>query len=323
VKNIPRRILMAFEIPKINYNSKIREITLGKGDKAVKVGGESAFPFYLFEGNMPNKPRIAMEVYDFEPADWAPATIEPFKDVLGNPAAWAKKNVDVYGAEMIALQLKSIDPNGLNRSTEEAVKIAKSVIDAVDVPVILWGVANHDRDTDVLRTISEQCNGKNLIIAPIEEGDYKQIGAGVIAYKHTAVASSPIDVNLAKQLNILLGNLGVSESQMLIDPSTGSLGYGMEYSYSVIERIRMAALTQEDDKLQYPIICNVGWETWKTKESKLPDSAELGEAKKRGILIECVTAMSLLMAGANVLIMRHPESVRLINSMINRLTVTE
>jgi acetyl-CoA decarbonylase/synthase, CODH/ACS complex subunit delta len=314
---------MAFEIPKINYNSKIREISLGKGDKTVKVGGESAFPFYLFEGSMPNKPRIAMEVFDFEPTDWAQAAVEPFKDVLGNPAAWAKKNVETYGAEMIALQLRSIDPNGLNRSTDEAVKVAKSVIDAVDVPVILWGVANHAKDTDVLRVISEQCNGKNLIIAPVEEGDYKQIGAGAIAYKHITVASSPIDVNLAKQLNILLGNLGVAENQMLVDPSTGALGYGLEYSYSVIERIRMAALTQEDDKLQYPIICNVGYEVWKTKEAKLPDSAELGEAKKRGILIECVTAMSLMLAGANILVMRHPESVKLMNSMINKLMASE
>jgi acetyl-CoA decarbonylase/synthase, CODH/ACS complex subunit delta len=314
---------MGFEIPKLNYNSKIREITLGKGDKAVKVGGESAFPFYLFEGSMPNRPRIAMEVFDFEPTDWAQTVVEQFKDVIGNPAAWAKKNVETYGAEMIALQLRSIDPNGLNRSTAEAVKVAKSVIDAVDVPVILWGVANHERDTDVLRTISEQCSGKNLIIAPVEEGDYKQIGAGAIAYKHVTVASSPIDVNLAKQLNILLGNLGVAENQMLVDPSTGALGYGLEYSYSVIERIRMAALTQEDDKLQYPIICNVGYEAWKTKEAKLPDSAELGEAKKRGVLIECVTAMSLMLAGANVLIMRHPESVKLINSMINKLMASE
>ncbi len=311
---------MGFEIPKLTYNSKIREITLGKGEKAVTVGGESAFPFYLFEGNMPNKPKIAMEVYDYEPADWAQAVVEPFKDVLGNPAAWAKKNVETYGAEMIALQLRSIDPNGLNRKTDEAVKVAKSVIDAVDVPVILWGVANHERDTDVLRTVSEQCSDKHLIIAPVEEGDYKQIGAGAIAYKHVAVASSPIDVNLAKQLSILLGNLGVAENQMIIDPSTGALGYGLEYSYSVIERIRMAALTQEDDKLQYPIICNVGYEVWKTKEAKLPDSAELGEATKRGILIECVTAMSLMLAGADVLIIRHPESVKLINSMISKLT---
>ncbi|MBN2402996.1 MAG: acetyl-CoA decarbonylase/synthase complex subunit delta [Spirochaetes bacterium] len=316
---------MGFEIPKMNYTGSIKEITLGKGDKAVTVGGESSYPFYLFEGNMPRKPRIAMEVYDYEPTDWPEAAVEPFKDVLGNPAAWAKKNVEVYGAEMIALQLRSIDPNGMNRSTEEAVKVTKIVVDAVDVPVIVWGVANPERDTEVLKAIAEQCAGENLIIGPVEEKDYKQIGAATIAYKHIAIASSPIDVNLAKQLNILLGNLGVPENQMIVNPTTGALGYGLEYSYSVIERIRMAALTQEDDKLQYPIICNLGFETWKTKEAKLPqaDAPTLGDAKKRGILIECVTAMSLLLAGADILILRHPDSVKLINSMIAKMTAAE
>ncbi len=312
---------MAYEISKLDYSGKIREITLGSGDKAVKVGGDTCYPFYLFEGEMPNLPKIAMEVYDYEPDDWAEAAVEPFKDVLGDPVAWAKKCVDEYGAELITLQLRSIDPNGLNRNSEEAAEIAVNVINAVDVPVIVWGVANHEKDTEVLRLIAEKCEGKNVALGPVEEGDYKQIGAGAIAYKHVVVASSPIDINLAKQLNILLGNLGVGEDKILVDPTTGSLGYGLEYTYSVMERDRMAALTQEDEKLQYPIICNVGYETWKVKESKLTEEEEpkLGDAKKRGILFESVTAMSLLLAGANILVMRHPESIKLIKKMIDGL----
>jgi acetyl-CoA decarbonylase/synthase complex subunit delta len=313
---------MAFDIPKIDYSGKIKEITLGTGEKAVTVGGTTSYPFYLFEGEMPHLPKIAMEVFDFEPDDWAEAVVEPFKDVLGDPVAWAKKNVEEYGAELIALQLRSIDPNGMNRDSQEAAKIAKSVIEAVDVPVILWGVANHEKDTEVLRLIAESCDGKNLALSPVEEGDYKQLGAGAIAYKHTVVASTPIDINLAKQLNILLDNLGVPENQIIVDPTTGALGYGLEYTYSVMERDRMAALTQEDVKLQYPMICNVGYEAWKTKEAKLKeeDDPKLGDAKKRGILIECITAMSLLLAGADVLIMRHPDSVKLIKKMIVDLT---
>lgn len=313
---------MAFDIPKIDYSGKIREITLGTGDKAVTVGGATSYPFYLFEGEMPHLPRIAMEVFDFEPDDWAEAAVEPFKDVMGDPVAWAKKNVEEYGAELIALQLRSIDPNGMNRDSQEAANIAKSVIDAVDVPVILWGVANHEKDTEVLRLIAESCDGKNLALSPVEEGDYKQLGAGAIAYKHTVVASTPIDINLAKQLNILLDNLGVPENQIVVDPTTGALGYGLEYTYSVMERDRMAALTQEDVKLQYPMICNVGFEAWKTKEAKMKeeDDPKLGDAKKRGILIECITAMSLLLAGADILIMRHPDSVKLIKKMIVDLT---
>jgi acetyl-CoA decarbonylase/synthase complex subunit delta len=313
---------MAFDIPKIDYSGKIKEITLGIGDKAVTVGGSTAYPFYLFEGEMPHLPKVAMEVFDFEPDDWADAAVEPFKDVLGDPVAWAKKNVEEYGAELIALQLRSIDPNGMNRDAKEAADIAKAVIDAVDVPVILWGVANHEKDTEVLRLIAESCEGKNLALSPVEEGDYKQLGAGAIAYKHTIVASTPIDINLAKQLNILLDNLGVPENQIIVDPTTGALGYGLEYTYSVMERDRMAALTQEDVKLQYPIICNVGYEAWKMKEAKLKEEVDpkLGDAKKRGILIECITAMSLLLAGADVLIMRHPESIKLIKKMIVDLT---
>lgn len=313
---------MAFDIPKIDYSGKIREITLGTGDKAVTVGGATSYPFYLFEGEMPHLPRIAMEVFDFEPDDWAEAVVEPFKDVLGDPVAWAKKNVEEFGAELIALQLRSIDPNGMNRDSQEAANIAKSVIEAVDVPVILWGVANHEKDTEVLRLVAESCDGKNLALSPVEEGDYKQLGAGAIAYKHTVVASTPIDINLAKQLNILLDNLGVPENQIIVDPTTGALGYGLEYTYSVMERDRMAALTQEDVKLQYPMICNVGYEAWKTKEAKLKeeDDPKLGDAKKRGILIECITAMSLLLAGADILIMRHPDSVKLIKKMIVDLT---
>jgi acetyl-CoA decarbonylase/synthase, CODH/ACS complex subunit delta len=312
---------MAFEIPKIDYSGKIREITLGTGDKTVTVGGETCYPFYTFEGEMPHLPKISMEVWDYEPDDWAEAAVEPFKDVLGDPVAWAKKCVDEYGAELITLEMKSIDPNGINRPAEEAADVAVKVIEAVDVPVVLWGVAAHEKDTEVLRLIAEKCEGKNISLGPVEEGDYKQIGAGAIAYKHIVVASSPIDINLAKQLNILLGNLGVSDDKIIVDPTTGALGYGLEYSYSVMERDRMAALTQEDEKLQYPIICNVGPETWKVKESKLPESEEptLGDAKKRGIMIECVTAMSVLLAGADIVVMRHPESIKLIKKMINDL----
>jgi acetyl-CoA decarbonylase/synthase complex subunit delta len=226
-----------------------------------------------------------------------------------------------YGAEMIALEMASIDPNGVNRSSRAAADTAKKVIEAVDVPVILWGVANHEKDTETLRLIAEECEGKNLALGPVEEGDYKQIGAGALAYKHLVIASSPIDVNLAKQLNILLGNLGVPNDKILVDPTTGALGYGLEYTYSVMERIRMAALTQEDEKLQYPIICNVGVEVWKTKEAKTAagEDPKMGDPARRGILMECVTGMSLLLAGADILIMRHPESMKLIKKMIRGL----
>jgi len=312
---------MAFETPKINYSGSIMEITLGDGPKSVTVGGETALPFYLFEGDMPRKPKIAMEIQDTPPLDWPADALKPFGDAVNNPVSWAKKCVDTYGAKIICLQLESTDPNGLDRSAEEAAKIVREVANAVDVPLIVWGTANHEKDTEVLRKISEICPDKKLILGPVEEGDYKKIAAQAMAYKHTIIASSPIDINLAKQLNILLGNLGVPANEIIMDPTVSSIGYGIEYAYSVIERIRLAALTQQDERLQYPIICNIGREAWKTKEAKIPEteSPELGNTEKRAIMIEAMSAAILLIAGADILVMRHPESMRLVGELMAEL----
>ena len=315
---------MVFEIPKTAYSGKIKEITLGKGGKAVTVGGETCYPFYLFEGEMPNLPRIAMEVFDCPPEEWPEAALEPFTGVTDDPVAWAKKCVDQYGAEMICLQLLSTDPNGLDRGADEAAEVVKKVAEAIDVPLIVWGTANHDKDTEVLRQVAEICQGRDLILGPVEEGDYKRIGAAAIGYHHTVVAATPIDINLAKQLNILLGNLGVPDDLLVMDPTVSGIGYGLEYAYSVMERDRMAALTQQDEKLQLPLICNIGKEVWKTKEAKISSEEEpkLGDTKKRGILLEAMSAMCLLLAGADVLIMRHPESIKLIREIIAELTAS-
>ncbi|MDZ4230432.1 MAG: acetyl-CoA decarbonylase/synthase complex subunit delta [Dehalococcoidales bacterium] len=313
---------MAFEVPKTKYSGKIKEITLGKGNKAVMVGGEAVYPFYLFEGQMPNLPKIAMEVYDSPPDGWAEAVLEPFAGVTDDPVAWAQKCISDYGAEMICLQLLSTDPNGLDRGAEEAAKVVKKVADAIDVPLIVWGTANHEKDTDVLRAVAELCQGKSLVLGPVEEGDHKRIGAAAIGYQHAVAASTPIDINLAKQLNILLGNLGVPDKSMVIDPTVSGIGYGIEYCYSVMERIRMAALTQQDDKLQFPIICNIAKEVWKTKEAKMTEADDplLGDPRKRGILMEAMSAAALLVAGADVLVMRHPEAIKLVREMIAELS---
>jgi len=314
---------MALEIPKTAYSGKIREMKLGGGDKVVTVGGETAYPFYLFEGEMPRPPRIAMEVWDMAPEGWAPAALEPFKGVTDDPVAWARKCIDDYGAEMICLQLLSTDPNGLDRGAEEAAAVVKKVADAIDVPLIAWGTANHDKDTEVLRLVAELCQGKGLIIGPVEEGDYKKIGAAAIGYHQTVIASTPIDINLAKQLNILLGNLGVPDELLIMDPTVSCIGYGIEYCYSVMERMRMAGLTQQDDKLQYPLICNISKEAWKTKEVHLADDElNMGDAKKRGILLEAMSAAVLLMAGGDVMVMRHPEAIKLVREIIAELTAS-
>ncbi|MBI9074720.1 MAG: acetyl-CoA decarbonylase/synthase complex subunit delta [Desulfatibacillum sp.] len=310
---------MAFEVYKESYTGSIKEVTLGSGDAAVKVGGENCYPFYLFEGKMPNKPKIAMEVWDIVPPEWPESAKAPFADVLDNPAAWAKKCVEQYGADMIVLQLKSIDPNDQNASADSAIATVKAVAGAVKVPLIVWGVANPVKDEEVLKKLAEACEGMNLMIGPVEDKNHKGIGAAALGFRQSIISSSPIDVNLAKQVNILLENLGVPMNKVLIDPTTGGLGYGLEYSYSVMERLTMAALSQGDDKLQMPLINNLGHEVWKCKEAKLSgdDAPTLGDPESRGILMETTAAVSYLLAGSNVLIMRHPESVRMVKGYID------
>jgi acetyl-CoA decarbonylase/synthase complex subunit delta len=313
---------MAFEIQKEKYTGAIKPITLGTGDKAVTVGGEDCYPFHLFEGNMPNAPVVAFEVTDVKPESWPAAVREPYQDVLEDPVAWAKKCISGYGAEMIDLELISTDPNGMDRSPEDAAATVKSVSEAIDVPLVVWGSSSAEKNTDVLRVVCETCQDKPLIIGPVEEVNYRKIGAAAIAYKHKVVASTPIDINLAKQLNILLDNLGVPEDQIVIDPTTGGLGYGMEYTYSIMERIRQAALTQQDVKLQLPILCNLAKEVWKVKEAALTaeEAPTMGDPAKRAIMMEAVTASTMALSGANILVMRHPEAVELIRDMVKDLT---
>lgn len=310
---------MGLEIYKESYTGNIKEITLGKGDKAVTIGGQACYPFYNFEGDMPHKPVIAMEVWDMEPDEWPEAALSHFKDVCSDPAAWAKKCVDEFGAKIIVLQLKSTDPNGPNTSPEDATATVKKVLDAIDVPLIVWGTSNIEKDEEVLKKISEETHGANLVIGPVEDKNHKGIGASAMGYGHTLISSSPIDINLAKQVNILLENLGMPLERLIVDPTTGGLGYGLEYTYSVMERLCMAALTQGDDKLQLPMINNMANEIWKCKEAKqtVDEAPTLGDPERRGILMEAVTAVIYLLSGANVLIMRHPEAIRLTQAFID------
>ncbi len=302
-----------------NYSGKVRPVKMGNGDNIVEVGGATSMPFQLFEGDHPHKQLIAMEVTDVKPDEWPEPLVQHFADVIDNPVAWAQKCVKIYGAEAIAVSLGSTDPNGMNRSAAEATKVAADVINAVDVPIIIWGCGNSDKDTETLREITSVIGDKKVCLAPLEDSNYKTIGATAMAFQHPIVAASPIDVNLAKQLNILLENLGVSLDTVLMDPSVGALGYGIEYTYSVMERIRIAALTQNDEKLMVPIICNLGCEVWKAKETKLPSDDMIGDQETRGIMMEALTASCMLMAGGEVMIMRHPKAIALTKELINGL----
>jgi acetyl-CoA decarbonylase/synthase complex subunit delta len=285
------------------------------------VGGQSAFPFYDFEGAFPNKPKLAIQVWDVDPGEGGIAAplAEAFAGVMGDPGAWARKAVE-YGADAVCLTLKSTDPNDQNAGAAEAVAAVQKVLDAVgEVPVIVFGVDNREKDIETLSAVCEKFAGKNLVVGPVTEKNYKQIGAQALAYGHTVIARSPIDVNLAKQLNVLLMDLGIKSDKILIDPNTGGLGYGMEYCYSVMERLEAAALLQADDNLQQPIINMLGEEIWKTKEANqsADDVPALGDQACRGVLMEVTEAVSLLAAGSSLLVLSHPESLKLVRYYID------
>lgn len=310
---------MAFQISKVKYSGKINEVLLGT--QKMPIGGNSSYAFNVFEGDHPHKPKLALEVWDYEPVDdWAQPLQEAFAGVMGDPGAWAKKCVE-YGADCVSVQLKSTDPNGDDKGPEHACEVVGKVLAAVDVPVIVYGVDNKEKDVITLSAVAEKFQGKNLVLGPVTDVTYKQIGAQAMAYGHSVAARSPIDVNLAKQLNILLGGLGLTKERILIDPTCGGLGYGMEYTYSVMERLSMAALVQQDDNLQQPIITPIGEEVWKCKEAHLcsADHPTLGNETPRGVLMETSLAISMLISGAALVLLNHPESLKLVREYINAM----
>lgn len=309
---------MAIDTFKQSYSGKIREEIIGVSPKEVKVGGEETLPFCSFEGNIPNPPRIAFEVYDEPPSDWPAACLKPWEDVVDDPLKWAKKAIEEYNAELICLQLVSTDPNGSNRTPEDAAELVKKITEEINVPLIIYGSDNVEKDVQVLKKIAEVCEGKNLYLGAVKEDNHKTIGAAAMGYKQGVISLSPNDANLSKQLNILLENLGLSLDKIIIDPTTGGLGYGIEYTYSIIERLRLAALTQNDDKVQVPIINNLAREVWKLKEVKTDDPT-MGDTTTRGILWEAITALTLIIAGSNIIVMRHPEAAKLVRKVIGEL----
>ncbi|MDO9557501.1 MAG: CO dehydrogenase/acetyl-CoA synthase subunit delta [Coriobacteriia bacterium] len=312
---------MPYADPVEQLKGRIREVVLGDGEGAVTVGGAAALPFCAFDGELPHRPVIAMEVFDAAPAGWPAALTEALGDVMGDPAAWAKACVEQYGADMVCVQLASTDPNGANASPDDAAATVRSVVDAVSVPVVVYGCGNADKDGEVLKKVAEALSGVRLALGPATEDNYKAITAAALGYGHVVIAETPIDVNMAKQLNILITQMGLDADRIIIDPSTGSVGYGIEYGYTVMERLRLAALVQNDDMTQMPMICNLGKEAWRTKEARAPQDEEpaWGDAHKRGILWEATTAITLALGGADVLIMRHPAAIATVRKAIDGL----
>jgi acetyl-CoA decarbonylase/synthase complex subunit delta len=315
---------MNFEIPKETSPGKIVEVTIGAAaarggtrSRSVTIGGSTALPFHFFEGQNPHPPAIAMEVFDKVPAKYPDSLREYYADVLDDPAAMARRCVGEFGAELISVRLEGTHPEKGNRPAEEAVEAVKSVLAAVDVPLIITGHSHFEKNNEVMKKICEATAGENCLINYVETNNYKTIAAACLAYHHTLVAQTPIDVNMAKQLNILLTDMNFPQDRLVLDPLTGALGYGLEYTYSIMERIRNDGLAG-DRMLAFPMLITPGAECLKVKESRAAekDYPSWGDEKNRGAYWEIATAVSLLVAGADLLIMDHPRAAAVVRKKI-------
>ncbi len=317
---------MPVEIVKDTWPGSVQAITLGataadggSRSRLLTIGGEKTLPFMHFEAPTPNRPLIAVEIKDRRPDDWSPVLLQVWGDAANDPGAWAQAAAEA-GADLIVLALSLNDAAGKPTTPAAAVAAVKAVLAACPLPLAVFGPGQADADNDLLVAVAEAAKGERLLLGICEDKNYRTIVATAMANGHLVTARTPMDVNLAKQLNILITDMGMPLERVVMDPTTGAVGYGIEYGYSVMERLRLAAL-QGDRMTQLPMLVTPGFEAWKTKEAKVgvgvPDA--WGDWAERGITWETLTAVSLLESGADVLVLRHPESVKRVRVAIDGL----
>lgn len=311
---------MPIQLPIEKWSGKVREVTLGAGaaqggtrSRTVTVGGEATLPFLQFEGQIPHPPLAALEIKSRRPNDWSPLLLEAWGDVVDDPGAWAKA-ADAAGADLLLLTL------GLEDTADDARAALRKVLAASGLPLLVFGPGQAEKDNELIVAVAEEGKGERLVLGVCEDKNYRTIVAAALAHGHLINSRTPMDVNLAKQLIILIRDMGMSLDRILMDPSTGGLGYGIEYGYSVMERLRLAAL-QGDAMTQLPMLVSPGEEAWKTKEAKVGEGIPQawGDWLERAIHWETLTAMTLIQSGADVVALRHPESLRRVHRAVAAL----
>ncbi len=312
---------MAFTPKTAPYSGKINAVTLGTGDKAIVIGGQNVMPFYTFDAPIENAPKIGVEISDMA-SDWTAPALKEFYAGCTTMADYAKKAESMEGADFLCLHFESADPNGADRSVAECVADAKAVAEAVTMPIVIMGCKNLEKDGELFAKVSEALQGKNILVMSAKNEDYKTVGASVaLAYGQKVGAETADDINLAKQLNIMLKGLSIKPENIVMNIGTAAVGYGYEYVASTLDRVRLAALAQSDADLQMPIIAPVSTDTWGVKESTASEEDEpaWGCTEERAIEMEVSTAAANLTGGADAVIMRHPAAVATIKKFITEL----
>ena len=312
---------MPFKKPVQKYNASINTVELGVGDKKIVLGGENVLPLYTFDGAIENAPKVGIEISDLGYADQVPG-ISGFYADCATTADMAKKAASLEAVDFVCLRLDSADPNGNDAPIEDCVATAKAVAEAIDKPLVIAGCKNDDKDAALFTKVADALQGKNVLMFSAKEANYKGIAASAgLAYNQKVGAESAVDINLAKQLNVLITQMGVQGANIAMNVGSASAGYGFEYVSSTLERVKAAALGQNDTTLQMPIITPVGDETWGVKESTASeaDAPEWGCQEKRGIAMEVETATAVLAYGSDAVILKHPESVKTVAQLIAAL----
>jgi acetyl-CoA decarbonylase/synthase complex subunit delta len=292
----------------------------GTRSAAIKVGGEKTLPFLFQEAEVPYTPVIAFEIWDSTPTEWPKELVAAYGDALKDPLSWAEKCVKEYKAKLLCVRLQGAHPEFGNKSADEEAKFIGQLLKKVDVPLIVLGSGDDVKDNLVLPACCQATRGEKCLIGSAVQDNYKTLAAAALADGHNIIAESPIDINIAKQLNILISDMGMPLERIVINPTIGALGYGLEYAYSIMERARLAALAG-DKTVASPFICFIGQEAWRAKEAKISQQEMplWGPESKRGILWEAVTASALIQSGADILVMRHPQAIEKINKFIENL----
>lgn len=312
---------MPFTAKSGKFNAKINTVEVGTGDKAIKIGGENVLPFYAFDDEIANAPKVGIEITDGGMEN-EPECIQKCYEGCETVVDMAKKAATFEGVDFLSIRLEGADPNGADKATDELVQLVKDVADAVDLPIVVCGCKHVEKDAELLDKAAAALEGKNAMILAAKEENYKTIGASAgLAYKQVVGAESAVDINLAKQLNVLLTQLGVDGKSVVMNVGTAAAGYGFEYVVSTMDRVKAAALSQNDATLQMPIVTPVASEVWSVKEAMASeaDMPEWGCVEERGIDMEIETAAAVLASGSNAVILRHPESVKTISTLVKEL----